>query len=309
MFGWMRRAEIFASSTNMRTNSGASESRGRIRLTTNVRSNPSGPSPVAQKTSAIPPLPIFSVRRYFMFSFEPPGDGTTPRRFLARPPLPCKARTPPSSGDGPHPRDPAENAHFFEPSAVTGFRLRATAGRALASRGAEAGSVEPVARPMTGPSRALKLLALAGGVLGVDPGPAHLLLGLALELDRLSVGREHGVSLGDHLARGVLELLVDDEAIGRREAADRVDRERPGDHELIARLGHQRLRLARVPVLERVIGDEQGMIELGRGRVAEEEVGLVAGPTPALDLVCGLLGSVLGRRRGPRALPALARLL
>src|SRR5262245_59057563 len=62
----MSRAEMFASSTNMRTNSGCPDSRGWMRLTTNGRPNDAGPSPTARKTSAMPPLPIFSVSRYFM---------------------------------------------------------------------------------------------------------------------------------------------------------------------------------------------------------------------------------------------------
>src|SRR4029079_6789782 len=79
MFGWMSRAEMFASSTNMRTNSACPDSRGWMRLTTNGRPNAAGPSPTARKTSAIPPLPIFSVSRYFM---ERGRWRTTTRRTL-----------------------------------------------------------------------------------------------------------------------------------------------------------------------------------------------------------------------------------
>src|SRR5262252_257559 len=66
MFGWISRAEMFASSTNMRTNSACPDRRGWMRLTTNGRANAAGPSPTAWNTSAIPPLPIFSVSRYFI---------------------------------------------------------------------------------------------------------------------------------------------------------------------------------------------------------------------------------------------------
>src|SRR4051794_4484305 len=62
----MSRAEMFASSTNIRTNSAWPDRRGWMRLTTNGRPNAAGPSPTARNTSAIPPLPIFSVSRYFM---------------------------------------------------------------------------------------------------------------------------------------------------------------------------------------------------------------------------------------------------
>ena len=58
----------------MRTNSGASDSRGWIRLMTKGRSKPSGPSPTARNTSAIPPLPIFSVSRYFIITNAPVRD-------------------------------------------------------------------------------------------------------------------------------------------------------------------------------------------------------------------------------------------
>ena len=43
MFGWARRADSFASSTNILMKVVSSERCGRIRLTTNVRSNPAGP--------------------------------------------------------------------------------------------------------------------------------------------------------------------------------------------------------------------------------------------------------------------------
>ena len=62
---------MFASSTNMRTNSACPASRGWMRLMTNGRPNAAGPSPTARNTSAMPPLPIFSVSRYFMRPSQP----------------------------------------------------------------------------------------------------------------------------------------------------------------------------------------------------------------------------------------------
>src|SRR5512138_1428873 len=60
MFGWHSSAEIRASSQNICTNLGESDLSGRMRLTTNVRSNPWTPWATALNTSAIPPLPIRS---------------------------------------------------------------------------------------------------------------------------------------------------------------------------------------------------------------------------------------------------------
>ena len=68
---------------------------------------------------------------------------------------------------------------------------------------------------------------------------------------------------------------------------DRVDREGPRHDVLLTNLGHQRLRLAGVPVLDRVVGDEQPVVHLGGGRVAHEEVGLVAGTAAALRALLG----------------------
>src|SRR4051812_22918045 len=83
----MSRAEMFASSTNIRTNSACPDRRGWIRLTTNGRPNAAGPSPTARNTSAIPPLPIFSVSRYFM---ERGQWRRTRRTLIARTARPAK---------------------------------------------------------------------------------------------------------------------------------------------------------------------------------------------------------------------------
>ncbi len=64
MFGWLRRAESFASSTNILMNVGSSDRCGRIRLTTNTRSKPAGPWIRPLNTSAMPPRPIRSKSVY-----------------------------------------------------------------------------------------------------------------------------------------------------------------------------------------------------------------------------------------------------
>src|ERR1017187_729702 len=119
------------------------------------------------------------------------------------------------------------------------------------------------------------LLARDEAVLFVG-GPADLLLGLTFKLDGLRLGRKNRVALGQHLAREIFELLVDDEAVRGREAGYRVDGEGTGYNVLLPGLGFERLGVAGVPVLDRVVGDEQGVLFLGIGRVGHEEVGLVA---------------------------------
>ena len=141
---------------------------------------------------------------------------------------------------------------------------------------------------------------LLGALFGVDALAADGLGRLAFQLDVLRVGRQHRVAFRDHLACGVLELLVDDEAVRGGEPADRVDREHAGHHVLFAGLGDQRLRLARVPVLDRVVRHQQAVIQLGSGRVAHEEVGLVAGTAAARHL--RRLATLGGRRGGLLAL-------
>src|SRR6266498_4060130 len=86
----MSRAEMFASSTNIRTNSACPDRRGWMRLTTNGRPNEAGPSPTARNTSAIPPLPIFSVSRYFMERGQWRGTRRTFRTLIARTARPAK---------------------------------------------------------------------------------------------------------------------------------------------------------------------------------------------------------------------------
>src|SRR5580704_3186756 len=140
-------------------------------------------------------------------------------------------------------------------------------------------------------SGAYLLLALG---LVVDARAADLLGRLAFQVDGLRVRRQHRVPFGDHRARGVLELLVDDETVRGGEPADRVDREGPGHHVLLADLGHQRLRLVVLPVLDRVVGHQQAVIDLGGGGVAHEEVGLIAGVAAALH-------PSVARRRSARA--------
>ena len=60
MFGWLRRADSFASSMNIRVNCGSSDRWGRMRLTTKTRSKPAGPCTRPLNTSAMPPRPIRS---------------------------------------------------------------------------------------------------------------------------------------------------------------------------------------------------------------------------------------------------------
>ena len=60
MFGWLRRADSFASSTNILMKDASSERCGRIRLTTNTRSKPAGPWIRPLNTSAMPPRPMRS---------------------------------------------------------------------------------------------------------------------------------------------------------------------------------------------------------------------------------------------------------
>ena len=76
--------------------------------------------------------------------------------------------------------------------------------------------------------------------------------------------------------------LVHQQAVGGGEAGDGVDGEGAGHHVLLTRLDHQRLGPAGLPVLDRVVGHQQGALELAVGRVAEEEVGLLAGTAAAL---------------------------
>src|SRR4029078_13703737 len=60
MFGWLRRADSFASSTNILMKDVSSDRCGRIRLTTNTRSKPAGPWMRPLYTSAMPPRPMRS---------------------------------------------------------------------------------------------------------------------------------------------------------------------------------------------------------------------------------------------------------
>src|SRR6185369_536651 len=64
MFGWLRRADSFASSTNILMKVGSSERCGRMRLTTKTRSKPAGPWIRPLYTSAMPPRPMRSKREY-----------------------------------------------------------------------------------------------------------------------------------------------------------------------------------------------------------------------------------------------------
>jgi len=63
MAGWLSRAQMRASSMNIETKRADRDSSRRIRLTTNVRANPSAPGITARNTSAIPPSPIRSSSR------------------------------------------------------------------------------------------------------------------------------------------------------------------------------------------------------------------------------------------------------
>src|SRR5580658_3142930 len=64
MFGWARATVVFASSTNLRTNSSSHASSSRICFTTSFFSNPPAPRNVASVTRAIPPRASSRSRTY-----------------------------------------------------------------------------------------------------------------------------------------------------------------------------------------------------------------------------------------------------
>src|SRR3954447_4038608 len=83
----MSRAEMFASSTNIRTNSACPDRRGWMLWPQNGRPTAAAPPPPARNPPPIPPLPIFSVSRYFM---ERGHWRATRRTLIARTARPAK---------------------------------------------------------------------------------------------------------------------------------------------------------------------------------------------------------------------------